>query len=170
MVPRRKWRWQKRNARVGDIGFLCYPSKLSRPWFRPCKVTQVHSDLQDSVRTVNVAFRPRRGAALEGGREIVPVPLETMLIPVQRLCIMLPVEEQVGLNKTAAPSSSKPLVEIKSKETESPRNLQETEKELMEAVGKLQEAVDIAGEVEKKSEEEGEVVQQVPRRSARVKA
>ena len=40
----------------------------------------------------------------------------------------------------------------------------------MEAVGKLQEAVEIAGEVEKKSEEEGEVVQQVLRRSARVKA
>ena len=96
MVPRRKWRWQERNARVGDIGLPCYPSKVSRPWFRPCKVSQVHPDLQGSVRTVTVAFRPRRGATLAGGREMVPVPLETMLIPVQTLCIMLPVEEQVG--------------------------------------------------------------------------
>ena len=101
---------------------------------------------------------------------MVPVPLETMLIPVQTLCIMLPVEEQVGLNQTAAPPSSLPVVEKEHKDAESPKILQEKYKELMEAVGKLQEAVEVAAQVEKKVEEDGEVVQQVPRRSALVRA
>ena len=34
MIPRQKWRWQERNLVVGDVGFISYPSKFSRPWFR----------------------------------------------------------------------------------------------------------------------------------------
>ena len=69
MVPRPKWRWQERNARVGDLGFLSYPRKFSRPWFRPCRVLETHPDLEGSVRTVTVGFRPRRGAAAGAGKE-----------------------------------------------------------------------------------------------------
>ena len=92
MVPRPKWRWQERNVRVGDPGFLSYPSKFSRPWFRPCRVLKVHPDLK--VRTVTVSFRQRRGTAAGTGKEYVPTRLKTMVISVQRLAIMLPVEEQ----------------------------------------------------------------------------
>ena len=94
MIPRRKWRWQERNSRVGDICFLVYPSKFGKPWYRPCRVVQVHPDLQGTVRTVTVAFRPRRGLAVRGGPGLVPVEPDTMLVPVQRLATMLPVEEQ----------------------------------------------------------------------------
>ena len=62
------------------------------------------------------------------------------------------------------------MVEKEHKDAESPKILQEKYKELMEAVGKLQEAVEVAAQVEKKVEEDGEVVQQVPRRSALVRA
>ena len=34
MILRHKWTWQERNLAVGDVGFISYPSKLSRPWFR----------------------------------------------------------------------------------------------------------------------------------------
>ena len=93
MVPRRKWRWRERDAKVGDIGFLVYSSKFGKPWYRPCRVVAVHPDLQGTVRTITVALRPRQGAAAKKGPELVPAALETMLVPVQRVAIMLPVEE-----------------------------------------------------------------------------
>ena len=80
--------------RIGDMGFLSYPSKFSRLWFRPCRVLDVHPDLEGSVRTVTVGFRPRRGPAAKAGEDYIPTTLESMLVPVQRVTIMLPVEEQ----------------------------------------------------------------------------
>ena len=61
MVPRRKWRWQQRNVQIGDVCFIAYESKFSRPWFRHCRVVKVHPDLQCTVRTVTVCFRPVGG-------------------------------------------------------------------------------------------------------------
>ena len=49
MVPHRKWRWQERNVQIGDVCFLAYESKFSRPWFRHCRVVKVHPDLQGTV-------------------------------------------------------------------------------------------------------------------------
>ena len=72
LVPQHKWRWQERNMRIGDVGFLSYPSKFSRPWFRPCRVLDVHPDLEGSVRTVNMGFRPRRGPAAKAGGTTSP--------------------------------------------------------------------------------------------------
>ena len=96
MVARRKWRWLERNMQIGDACFLAYKSKFSCPWFRHCRVVEVHPDLQGTVRTVTVCFRPRQGKALRAGTSYPRLPLEIMVVPVQRLIVILPREDQEG--------------------------------------------------------------------------
>ena len=135
MVPRRKWRWQERNLRPGDVGFLCYPSKFGKPWFRPCRVLEAHPDLMGTVRTVTVGFRTRRGASGKVRGDYSPAPLETMVIPVQRMSVMLPAEDQQG-SEEVRPGSFKVV------QPEDQEELQELTQEL---VGHAEEA----GRVEK---------------------
>ena len=79
---------------VGDVDFIPYPSKFSRPWFRPCKVVDTHPDLDGVVRTVTVGFRTGRGEATAGGQEYVAGKPETMLVPVLIVAVILSVKEQ----------------------------------------------------------------------------
>ena len=171
MVPRRKWRWQERDAKVGDIGFLVYPSKFGKPWYRPCRVVAVHPDLQGTVRTVTVAFRPRRGAAAKKGPKLVPAALETMLVPVQRVAIMLPVEEQGdvrSLEQVGPAGQAQPTVPtdqgLQSREDNRKQEL--VLDQARQAVGILEEEA----RLERHLEEEGAGSQVRPRRSARLQA
>ena len=162
MVPRRKWRWQERDSRVGDIGFLVYPSKFGKPWYRPCRVVAVHPDLQGTVRTVTVAFRTRRGEAAKKSPELVPAPLETMLVPVQRVAIMLPVEEQGEVRSLEMVGPAEQLKQA----LESQRKQELVLSQARQAAGLLEEEA----ELEKRLEEEGGCSLPGLRRSARVQA
>jgi hypothetical protein len=162
MVPRRKWRWQERDSRVGDIGFLVYPSKFGKPWYRPCRVVAVHPDLQGTVRTVTVAFRTRRGEAAKKSPELVPAPLETMLVPVQRVAIMLPVEEQGEVRSLEMVEPAEQLKQA----LESKRKQELVLGQARQAAGLLEEEA----ELEKRLEEENGCSLPGPRRSARVQA
>ena len=81
---------------IGDLCFLAYESKFSSPWFRHCRVAKVHPDLQGTVRTVTVCFRPMRGKALRAGTSYPRFLPETMVVHVERLVVMLPREDQEG--------------------------------------------------------------------------
>ena len=71
---------------MGDIVILRGDAKLGREPFRLAKVLECHPDEQGITRTVSILLRNRRRAR--------PGPGEVMRMAVQRLSILLPVEEQ----------------------------------------------------------------------------
>ena len=94
-LPVKKWRTLNRNLRVGDIVLLKYSQKLAKPGYRYGRVVEVSPDQHGVVRTVEVATRSRRFK--ESPREYSPVPLDRQRVPVQRLVLLLPAEDQAGL-------------------------------------------------------------------------
>ena len=96
LVPVDKWRTVHRNVRVGDIVLVRYTSKVTKPEFRLGRVSKVFPDTHGVVRDVEVITRSRRGK-LEDLLEYKPRKFDEQKLPVQRLAVMLPLEEQDGL-------------------------------------------------------------------------
>ena len=95
LVPHKKWRIEHRNVKVDDVVLLTYSSKASAPTYRYGRVRQVHPDKHGVVRNVTVSTKSRR--AREKPRELISTKLEHQMVPVQRLVMLLPVEEQSAL-------------------------------------------------------------------------
>ena len=96
LVPIKRWRQTSRNVVVGDIVLLRYVSKVAAPTFRYGKVLAVHPDNHGVVRDVTVGTRSRRGRK-ETPRSYHSRPLDQQRVPVQRLVMLLPLEEQSQL-------------------------------------------------------------------------
>lgn len=99
LIPVKKWRTAERNIREGDVAMLLFEHKFSAADYRMCRVIKAFKDSdQDNsedeplVRTCVVEVAPK------GTRSIIyPSPkyrLTKMTVPVQRLCVYLPIEEQ----------------------------------------------------------------------------
>ena len=99
--PRQKWTIQQRNLRVGDIVLLRYEQQVGKDKFRLGKITQVHPDRHGLVRTVTVSLRDLKKARKEKRNE-VKAPQTAMTVGIQRLVVLLPVEENwvKGLSHT----------------------------------------------------------------------
>ena len=89
-----------RNLQQGDICLLLYESKIVAN-YRLCRVIEAVPSNDGRVRTVTVGYLPRKSR-----RQVVyhPVPLESKEVYVQRLVLILPVEEQLTTNDQAAQS------------------------------------------------------------------
>ena len=90
LVPYKKWRAEHRNVRTGDIVLLQYLNKVSTPSYRYGRVIEAHPDRHGVVRNATVGTKSRKG----GDK---PRKLELQMVPVQRLVMLLPVEEQENL-------------------------------------------------------------------------
>ena len=98
LVPRTKWKTMYRNLEVGDICHIKYASKHAAPAYRLCRVSKILPDHEGTVRTVQVSMRPRRLG--ESSRATYTNKgLQILEVGVQRLAVVLPVEEQQGSNK-----------------------------------------------------------------------
>ena len=75
---------------------LRYISKVAAPTFRYGKVLAVHPDNHGAVRDVTVGTRSRRGRK-ETSHSYYSRPLDQQRVPVQRLVMLLPLEEQSQL-------------------------------------------------------------------------
>ena len=92
LVPFKKWRVEHRSLRVGDIVLVQYQKKLGKGEYRLARVTKVHPDHNNVVRTVTVGMRRRN--TREPALPYIPGPLVEMELGVQRLAVISPVEEQ----------------------------------------------------------------------------
>ena len=75
----------------GDIVLVQYKTKVTTVW-KLGRVSQVFPDKHGVVRTCEVVFRPK-----QRGDRLLPYkgkPMYSLRTAVQRLCILLPVEEQ----------------------------------------------------------------------------
>ena len=92
LVPYRRWKTTHRNIRTGDLVLVQYANKYSKAEFRRGVVLEVYPDEKDVVRTVLVGCRPRSKADRLGPYKSKA--LERMTVPVQRLSVLLAVEER----------------------------------------------------------------------------
>ena len=93
LLPRKKWHHQHRNVAPGDIVLIQYKGKVNSVW-KLGKVKDVFPDKHGAVRTCEVEFRPK-----QKGEKALPYktkPLSNLRTAVQRICVLLPVEEQPG--------------------------------------------------------------------------
>ena len=115
LVPFRKWKVEHRNPCVGDVVLVQYSSKVGKGDFRMARVSEVHPDSHGVVRTITVKMRPRdaREKVLDNPPFLAPKPPLLLRLGVQRVCVLLPVEEQ-GDSSTAGPATTSTLVQSES--------------------------------------------------------
>ena len=90
--PRKKWTVEHRNLAVGDIVLLKYEQQLGKDKYRVAKVVSIHPDVHNKVRTVTIALRNLKKSRKEGPTQFRAPQIE-MTVGVQRLVVLLPVEE-----------------------------------------------------------------------------
>ena len=107
-LPRNKWSRRFRDLKEGDIVLLRYDQKFGEDKFRLGRVLAVHPDPHGVVRTVTVGVRDRRGKKTEQWNRCKSK-LAELVVGIQRLVVILPVEEQ-----TVQPTSPLPVEEEQS--------------------------------------------------------
>ena len=95
LIPYRSWRTAKRNVRPGDVGLLKFNKKVAAADYRMCRVAEVIHDPEDGlVRTVVVKVPPSARRMITYPDPKKKLKMVSMTVPIQRLCIFLPAEEQ----------------------------------------------------------------------------
>jgi hypothetical protein len=95
LIPTRKWVDEQRNMRPGDIVLIEYKSKSLPGTYRLGRVRTVEIDSKDSlVRTCTVIYKLVKPITDANKNTIKDVTTKEVRVPVQRLVLILPVEEQ----------------------------------------------------------------------------
>ena len=92
LVPFKKWKTEHRDVQKGDIVLVLYEKKVSKGEYKLARVLSVEKDVHGRVRTVVVGIRGKDRA--EKLLPYIPRPLQEHRLGVQRLAVILPVEEQ----------------------------------------------------------------------------
>ena len=94
LIPTRKWIESHRNMAVGDVVLIMYTSKSAPGTYRMGRVSSIELDEDGLVRTCTVKYsliKPIDAKNRSSLRGVVP---KEVRVPVQRLVLILPVEEQ----------------------------------------------------------------------------
>ena len=114
LIPTQRWQKERRNICVGDIVLVQYTSKSFPGTYRLARVKQVEVDEVDGlVHTCTVVYsllaelRPKDRAEYKG------ITKKELRVPVQRLVLILPVEEgdvqrDIGVKSIEAEATSEP--------------------------------------------------------------
>ena len=97
LVPYPKWAVKLREVRQGDVVLIYYDKKYTKGTYRLARVIKTHPGEDGVVRTVTVGYRQRN--AREKVDKSSPnfmknKPLTELRLGVQRLVVVLPMEEQ----------------------------------------------------------------------------
>ena len=95
LVPTQKWLNAKRNMSVGDIVLIEYKAKSFSGTYRLGRVDSVEVVPTDNlVRTCNVVYKLIKPSARNSRDVFKDITSKEIRLPVQRLILLLPVEEQ----------------------------------------------------------------------------
>ena len=94
LVPRQKWFLEKRNMRVGDVVLIQYEGKCKPATYRLGIVTDLEVDPDGLVRTVVVEYSLLSELSEADRFSYKGVTKKKLKVPVQRLVLILPVEER----------------------------------------------------------------------------
>ena len=105
LVPFNKWKTKHRNVQVGDVVLVRYDNTFKDPVYRRGRVTATHPDQHGLVRDAMVSTQPKVNKEKLTAKVRRPV---EQLLPIQRLVVLLPVEE---IESLAPPNESLHLCE-----------------------------------------------------------
>ena len=96
LLPTQSWTQKKRGVKPGDVVLISYSDKSKTGTFRLGRVESVEHDEDQLVRTCVVQYRiVRADLPVEEMRLYFKgLKFKKIRVPVQRLCIILPIEEQ----------------------------------------------------------------------------
>ena len=94
LIPTRKWIDSQRNMTVGDVVLIMYTSKSSPGTYRLGRVLSVELDDDDLVRTCTVSYKIVKPSKRNARDVFRYATSKEVRVPVQRLILILPVEEQ----------------------------------------------------------------------------
>ena len=95
LIPTRKWIKEQRNMCPGDVVLIEYKSKTLPGTYRLGRVSAVEIDEIDKlVRTCTVVYKLIKPITDANKASVSDVVTKQIRVPVQRLVIILPVEEQ----------------------------------------------------------------------------
>ena len=94
LIPTRKWVDARRNMAVGDVVLIQYASKSFPGTYRLGRVAQVEYDEDSLVRTCLVKYRLVKPITAHNKDSLDDVLNKEIRVPVQRLVLILPIEEQ----------------------------------------------------------------------------
>ena len=94
LIPTRKWIDEKRNISSGDVVLIEYKSKSASGTYRLGKVINVEVDKDNLVRTCTVLYKLVKPVTPRNRQTIEDVVSKEVQVPIQRLVLILPVEEQ----------------------------------------------------------------------------
>ena len=94
-MPTRKWIEKQRNIRPGDVVLIEYKSKTSPGCYRLGRVRDVEIDERDNlVRTCTVIYKLIKPINESNRESVNDIVTKEIRVPVQRLVLILPIEEQ----------------------------------------------------------------------------
>ena len=94
LVPTTRWQFTKRNLREGDVVLIAYMAKSMPGTYRLGIVEEVKLDDDDLVRTATVAYNLFRKLPGRTEADYEGISRKTIEVAVQRLILILPVEER----------------------------------------------------------------------------
>ena len=96
LLPTKSWHTEKRCIQVGDVVLICYTDQVKTGTYKLGRVSGVTVDEDDLVRTCTVNYcLVRSDLPVEDLRMyFTGIKYKEMEISIQRLCVILPVEEQ----------------------------------------------------------------------------
>ena len=94
LIPTRKWIDAERNMKLGDVVLIEYSSKTAPGTYRMGIVSQVEVDGDGLVRTCTVKYKLVKPITPNNKETVEDVVSKEVRVPVQRLVLILPVEEQ----------------------------------------------------------------------------
>ena len=94
LIPTRKWVEKKRNMTPGDVVLIEYKSKTAPGTYRLGKVTKVEVDSDNLVRTCTVVYKLVKPITKDNRDTVLDVVSKEIRVPIQRLVLILPVEDQ----------------------------------------------------------------------------
>ena len=94
LVPRQKWFYERRNMQVGDVVLIQYTGKCKPATYRLGVVIEVEVDDDGLVRTVSVEYSLLSELSETDRLLYKGITKKRLRVPVQRLVLILPVEER----------------------------------------------------------------------------
>ena len=96
LLPTQAWHTEKRGVKVGDVVLISYSDQSKTGTFKLGRVTDIEIDDDNLVRTCTVSYRLIRSDLPPEEMRIYfnGIKYKEIRVPVQRLCVILPIEEQ----------------------------------------------------------------------------
>ena len=105
LVPTQKWTESRRNMAVGDVIMIQYSSKSKSGEYRLGRVVSVELDDDNLVRTCVVKYSLVQHLPKADRLKYKGVTVKYIRVAVQRLCLIVPVEEQANWTKVSEEDS-----------------------------------------------------------------